>query len=394
MDNNKSLSKIQLRSLIKELFIKDSFFSKFSVMAMVSFIVYSLGYSFLYGFYFGRDLGVSPSIFEIVIAAVPFNFYSVITLGCLVALFYLFLILFFRFLAMPMEGRKNRTIFKSFISFLIVLFFQIGLSLFFIGNPQDKLNQVLQFSLIWVVVTSFILFIFWVLSPRKSGAISGFLYSIFLIIVINLLRTFFKIEVPISVQAFLLLFFTFLIGVVLGHFNNRNKFVNFVIYYPYATISLILLTKLALGFGINISVSISVLLGAVLTKIYLNRSNDFFYFVKKLMLKLKLLKVSEKDIVIFKEQYEKKVDILMIVPLFLIATTTAIIIIISYLSLSTGIIFRDLIPERSLQIIQTGAGDKFFGELVTYKDDVFYISDEKWQLVVLKNLNVKISSCE
>ncbi|WP_456266774.1 MULTISPECIES: hypothetical protein [unclassified Bacillus (in: firmicutes)] len=107
-----------------------------------SFFIYSIGYAFLYGYYFSGDLIQTNTWLEIVTVIVPFPFYSVLLVSSIVIIsaFYLFHIV---------KLLKSKKL-PDFILFIIFwLFLNVLLTVIFTG--AITLTNLLYLSLFWIV---------------------------------------------------------------------------------------------------------------------------------------------------------------------------------------------------------------------------------------------------
>lgn len=352
-------------------------------LTLVGFFIYMLGYSFLYGFYFGKAQEVPTSIFELIIAAVPFNFYTVTVMGVFVLLLYSFLASLIIFIIKPSSRFKTwKTKLRKIIAVCAIIFTaHISISIVFFGEFKNNLSQIVEMGIFfWVVFFYFLVFAIWVTksSKRPSAGISGLLYSFIILLLMSQYS-----EIQRDFQVAIFIFICFPIGIVLAKFNKNV----ILIYYPYLAMILLLISRKLIGMNINISIILSLLMALLLT-ILLGS-------VKHILIHLYIL---------LKSKFQRNSSVLEIIvdtnhkviwrvtfPVILMMLILAVTTIIPYTSFITGKIIRSMIPERTLQVIEYSNGiNSICGELVTYKDGVFYISNTKWELVILKHLDVNV----
>lgn len=151
------------------------------ILSAASFLIsifglffFTLGYSFLYGYFLSGDVPAYQSILYIVTNPIPFNYYTVLIISSL-------LILSVIFIMSATYVVKNGVTHVKFSIIVFILIFHICLSIFFV-NGSDLLNKIISFSVIWVVPLFISIMIYWAIrSPIRRGlSISGTLYGFFL----------------------------------------------------------------------------------------------------------------------------------------------------------------------------------------------------------------------
>ncbi|WP_134684892.1 hypothetical protein [Brevibacillus migulae] len=352
-----------------------------SFLTLLGFFIYMLGYSFLYGFYFGKDQDVPTSILELIIAAVPFNFYTVTVMGVFVLLLYSFLVSLIFYIVKPSNHVKTwKTTLQKIMAVCVIIFVaHISISIIFFGEFKNNLAQIIEMGIFfWVIFFYFLVFSIWVIksSKRPSAGISGLLYALIILLLIGQYS-----GIPIDVQGTILLFICFPIGVILARYNKSN----FLIYYPYIAVILLLISRKLIGLNINISIFLSLIIAIIFSGIFERVKQTLVHLYSLLKRKL------QRNVVEIVDTTSDKVNWRVTFPVMLIMLIFAITTIIPYTSYITGKIMRSMIPGRAIQVIEYSNGTKSIcGELVTYKDGVFYISNTKWEIVILKNLDVNV----
>lgn len=111
------------------------------VVTIISCIFYSLGYLFIYGFYFSGVSARRYSLFDIIINPIPLDFKSTIV----IAVLFLISVILFRLIVKSFKINKVLTLFIFIgVHFLLAVIF-IGF-----GNDND-FQDILLFCLVWVL---------------------------------------------------------------------------------------------------------------------------------------------------------------------------------------------------------------------------------------------------
>ncbi|WP_322924271.1 hypothetical protein [Paenibacillus campi] len=180
-------------SFLESLGLKQSFIYKlamwlftgpYAILKMISATVtatttlgyyfYSLGYLFIYGYYLSGEITTVPSLFALSINPIPLNEYSVTIISV-----YLFIATFGIFFAMV--SLKQTKLYSLVMVLPILFLLHIGLSLFFLSSYHGA-NQSLQFLIIWIIPLFLALNIFALIKATKFKVLflSGIIYSSFL----------------------------------------------------------------------------------------------------------------------------------------------------------------------------------------------------------------------
>lgn len=223
--NRKPSKKNDLVSKFKDLLFKpNTQWYIYVGIAIMGYIFYQFGYSFLYGFYFGRGIQ-GTSLMDVLINQVPFDFRVVAIIGAVILLFsivYIVTLIFFVFKD-DIRDKIGHLIFHFIVAFIIYYLYSL------IGNlGMDKVLDEKMRELL--IIGSFIVycFLFFIkaclIAPycKFSYTIKIFLAGTFIVV---LLTKALKYVTSNNFWAFMA--FVFIVGLgldwlLLGHFN-KNK---------------------------------------------------------------------------------------------------------------------------------------------------------------------------
>ncbi|MFF0830187.1 hypothetical protein ACFYU8_25270 [Brevibacillus sp. NPDC003359] len=352
-------------------------------ITLFGFFNYMLGYSYLYGYYFGKDQNVPTSILELIISAVPFNFYTVTVMGVFVILLYSFFASLVYFIVKSSTNVKSwKTSFQKLLAVCLIIFVsQISISIIFFGEFKNNLSQIIEMGVfIWCLFFFLLVFLIWMIrsSKRPIAGISGFLYSIILLLLMAQYT-----DIAVDYQIAIFLFSCFPFGILLTWYKRNN----FFIYYPYSALFLIMISGESLGLSVDRSIFLSLIIAVIFSMIFESVKQNLVQMY--IFLKRKLQKNT--DVVEIVDPKKNKANLKVTLPVLIMMCILALTTVVPYTSFITGKIMRSMIPGRAIQVIEYSNGtNNICGELVTYKDGVFYISNTKWELVVLKNIDVTV----
>ena len=363
----------------------------FSVLiTVVSFILYGLGYSFLYGFYLSGDGKlISPSIIELLTSPVPFNKALVFSVSFVIILITLFITL----IIAAFKETKLANIFIILISFLI---FHYGLTIFFIGSFEKSIIYALNFLIVWVVPIFVAITIYWADEFEKNTLISTSILFANILFVAVLISTL-QVEKLILIYIPFCLVFTiaarklycyletctnFLLRLFLWLFLSFIYFIIlFVLTFIFLIVFDILFGKvyLIVRFFLLLSIITSLILGAF-PKTF-DKINT--YFNNKKIDNPPKLSLSIKAIIVL---------VLVIITITFLPTALHL----------TGHVTRTLLPDDSpLKNYRFNIEDPHNQQIIkssviilSSKDGTLYLSNDVWELEVLKQLSYSIKASD
>lgn len=124
---------------------------------LVAYFFYQLGYSFLYGFYFGGNTNEYISLIDMIVNPVPFNFKSITAIGII------YLILLIAYFVPLVSSIYENKISKKVTFFMIYLFIIFMMFIFncvlFWGMPDDTFQKGIYLLILFLVIPVIIILI-------------------------------------------------------------------------------------------------------------------------------------------------------------------------------------------------------------------------------------------
>lgn len=357
---------------------------RFIFLGITLFSIFSflITYNFLYGYYFGGGIERSFSNFEIFQRIIPFHLntltmtWLIITLSSTLLIYSLKLI-------------KEKGIFNKLFSMLSLVIFHIGMTVFF-ANKLSFMNT-LKFSVIWIFPLFLILFLlFTIYAPTQpfktlSGVLFGISLFIFLVLYVGN-------NTPKDLIVILFIFAVFIFGYLFTRIPN-NGYIYFIFLFPYFfLVEVFIISKVysfqnfnhnyVILFFIPLIISIVIayvfrnLLDSIMRmgNLHINppKPGGLYKWYKEIIKGLK-----NKDT-------RKGLIIIILISLF------GSYIIIPKVSMTSAKIIRTFLPdvESQMDIITykdiDGTIIKKAGKIIAEKDNVIYISNERWELEQIK----------
>ncbi|MGG1515466.1 hypothetical protein ABE504_08630 [Paenibacillus oryzisoli] len=355
------------------------------IATSLGFFLYSLGYSFLFGYYFSGGVEGQVSLLRLLTNPVPFHKVSLLSV-CV------FLVLSIGFLVSIIFSLRNSNLKRLPIILTVLFLFHICLTLFFIGGA-GSLNNAILFLVIWSLPLFITILIFFTIRGISSlfATLSGVVFGICLLVIVE---TIFKIDISEKGSNWLLFeFVLFGSGIVFSYFKPEKNYTLASIFFPYiflSTIFLGVLVQKLIGQPIFIKVW-SIVLIAILIDISVLKLLD-----KKDTWKTKVVSFIRVD---WRSSSKQEVPIQEIkkykaifTSLFFILLLTAGVFSIQA-SLIAGQYVRSFTPEHLLvrdEINDMTNKKNYIGVIVTEKDSNLFISDENWELAVVRSDSVTV----
>jgi hypothetical protein len=356
------------------------------ILSAASFLItvfglffFTLGYSFLYGYFLSGDSPEHLSILSIVTNPIPFNYYTVLITSTL-------LILSVIFVMSATYVVKNGVIHAKLSVTIFFLIFHVCLSIFFV-NGSDLFDKIISFSVIWIVPLFISIMMYWTIrSPlRVALSFSGTLYGFYTILifsqVFNWIDSVIQLVIPTG---------SFLLGILFTLMKKswyKYYFFRFLLILPYTLSSLVLLGTLVNYFYKLLQVNIIwfVIIAIVVTLIVSLRK-----------IKIKEDKIQEENM----PTLEFNLRLLEQAGKASILTTFCIVVVVlgifaPNLSLIGGQYIREFTTDgvRELQVINDyDKGVTIKGNLISIREGNYYISNEKWKLEIIKGDKIYVKS--
>lgn len=353
-----------------------------TILTTFGFFFYSLGYCFLYGYYFSGDINEDViSIINLLRLPIPFKNFSVI----LVAGYLLISLTFLVFTVVEFKTKKIYNIIGSSLFFLI---FHFCISVFFVDGT-DLFGKFISFSIIWVVPIYIGILILWIYrsSQRSILSLAGILYG--LIIDLLLYTTFHLPEGLNQIVAPLSCFFIGSLFTFLPLWWTSRASMRFIISLPF-----IMAGALAFLVGVQWSFTYKMNLNwyIFLTIVLVINIPVSFLIKGKGIETTKISSTSKRSLISFIEDFNKldnaKKVIFVLLAVILLSTLPP------FYSLIAGKYIRDFTPieNRKVQIIKDYDKNlELKGNVVVIDDGFYYISDENWRLRILKGEKIYIN---
>lgn len=397
-----------LFSLLKNLSLASltlkNVFLLFTATSFLSLVFYSLGYAFLYGYYFSGKS--SPSLLELLINPVPFNFKTVITISAAFFFAVIILLLSGRFVISQWFKYWTNKSWPAFghlavnvITLLLYLvLFHFALTLFFVNNDLDLITNALNFAKIWFVPLLITLGIAWVLITFKNGPISSFSGIIYGAVIAATIPNY--IYVDIELYGFLSQFIVILVALAFSLFEPYAKhdarlspLLRFIYFFPLSAIIFFVISYLlsqifkdiVFSFPVRIAILVLVLIAIFLFNFWITRINP-----------LKILDYNSEKGTMFGE-WAKNVNPSILPAMILIVVFISSAFIPKSMLLTGQHIRNYSIPKNEHQIVYESplaledlarllGKDTMLikGTIVAEKNDTYYISNDHYNLVIIK----------
>ncbi|MCW2278649.1 hypothetical protein [Heliophilum fasciatum] len=353
------------------------------LLGTVTFLFfYGLGYSFLYGFYFGKQLNTPlPSLQELVINAVPINFRSILIIGVLYFLNVLLVLYLIYIIGQMKKYPSNYRLDYAIYSVVVFLTMQFCLSIFFLGDISSRTIEFVFY--LWITPLIVALMLWWLfnLASRPIPTLSGLFWALIFFLYIGLFIG--KIEYFKEInndQKFLISMILFLILFVSSAFFGR------------------LLEKKLKG-GVRKTILVAPLAFIIILVIAISfTKNDLMIssvisFVASAFICIVIYFTPNR----INKQNKEQLNIIMTIPtlisLVVLPTTIGLNVVIgsSYMSLISGKYVRTAIPDEVIKgykcnvefYINNYTNVLIDSIVVAIDGNVFYVSDKDWNLVVL-----------
>jgi hypothetical protein len=375
-----------------------------TIAAILGYLFYQCGYSFLYGYYFGGSAANDISIIDMIVNPVPFNFKSVVPVGMtfLIAMAAYFIPLF---ISMMTERWQDKTWF--FIIHIVCIFFDFLLAnCIFRGLIFSDLQNNSYFILCLFVLSTMLLITY-------KGLIVGvkypldfaieLVYSLLLAGAISFLFSKYGNKINEKYINLLIVLGVLIINLFLIFSDNLMEkikkseiLLNFAKYLP---ISIIVVATFAKDVKIGLLISIIIILIITCIMFFIIKGIQVFqmYVIKKIKTISKADKVKEKKVSqknkLNNQQNKDKIKFLLAIIVFLLLDVLVILFIVYFGMKETGRVIRsNMNINSSDKIIYSntiGKERELEGNVVAQDGTTYYISRySDRRLVTIKAIDV------
>lgn len=393
-DADSYYEKSKISKLEKLMNLSDNYYFKFIITGFAIFIAYLfylLGYSFIYGYYFGGDEIKILNPFDIIISQIPFDIQYISSLGVIIFIITLIIILIMYNIVFS-RGIK-RTIF-------IVIYAFILYSLYFLFQfielhiAYQLLNLLLEGSL---VVLIFILFVRLVILGKNQ--IKGFLifliyFILFVIMELKIAEVYLTLAIfifLIMLEEYLLKIITLLIILIL-----LMLLTNFNLYILAIVLMFYIVTTYKKG---NDKVQIENIIKNEEYIVYKKNLNKIkLWFEKNILRRINFTRESQKtnkdknDII---NNDNKKLLVICTCIMLLIISLLSYILLFSLMSNIGNKIGREVSLNKlnNITYYMSNSDDPVTikGIVVKQLASIYYISTEERELKIISSSNIIIS---
>ena len=376
-----------LKEWLNELKIYDSKIVYFIVLLM-GFGLYTIAYVFLYGFYFGRESNNVMSVIQVVINPVPFNFKSLTMLGLFLVILLAGFISILHKIADSLKRKSKLIIFDLIILVVLNISTQVAITLVFIG----KYNLSVKYLDIWIFLSLIIIYFALVVSGKGVEIVYAFIGDILISVITLFVFAKFKVQVGAVHSLSMFISVWLLLAILLVYINLRRLIINCLIYIV-TYFSVIAILKINL-ISYRSLLAVIIILSLLITINFLMKKN-YLYIRRIINNKNKIKKQKNKNNKLEKHVNNILVELtagrykFIIVPIYISISILASYYLIFTLGKDTS---KNML-ETSYDIIsyKPNGINPLRGIVVSHSDNVFYISNEKKELIMIKkNSDVNI----
>lgn len=386
----------------------------FSIVTILSFL---LVYNFLYGYYFGGDISSSISNFNIISNFIPFDFRTIsMTSFYFICIFYVI----FGFISLWKHDKKDK---KNMLALLIsvVILITIMLAVFF--SSELTLRSIFSFFLIWLFfgLMVWVFFIFIKIISKPTIVIKSSFLTFFIWLIISILLSDVILEKILLKQIlFLILLLLWpLITTLLIFIKDKNLMI-FFSSLPFSFIVALLSIYLLTFINIKLNVYWLIVFIFIINiptyytvKFIKTKSKNRALYKKKSNETDKSIDIGKDDFLdldkVFKNEKGVLYNILLIlykvivekkekgIKMFVGMILLMIFVITPQVSIFCGKGIRTINTTEgaSLEILyvnQDSVENSVIANYYIESNSVLYISNEQWQLEVIKPENYHIRS--
>jgi hypothetical protein len=401
-DNNNIVKKIEESKFINKILIVIGF--------LILYFFYNLGYTFLYGYYFGGNTVDRISFLQMYVNPVPFNFKSIVGIG--LGLFIYILLIGFPLAKILKAKNKKEVIGNGVIFVFIVMCLVICSAFLFIGTLDKDVifTDMIYFIYIFITlpITIFIMLLFVKYSNKYTSVFwGGVVYTIILLSLVVAITD----KIANDYIKLLIFYGMYVIPIILTHILNIilipveriksgklkicTKYA--IIFAPISIIISLLIRKwfevelFSIRFALCIVISIAILLIVILIINSLYGNDKSKVSKEKTQVLPDGMKKTPKE---NDTNYKYAIIGGLVLGIFMFS-------IVPNVTLETGKMVRNTLRGLSKdKIIYEKADDKkesqyVFGDIVAQKDNTYFISKlPERKLMTIKNTNVFSVPCD
>lgn len=380
-DKNKNLNKFEkYLKLIKKLKDYESKWLYFLLIAF-GFIFYTLAYVFFYGYYFGGSIKNVPSVIKIIINPVPFNFKSLTVLGVIFALVVTVFVNISTKITQKVKDKSKLIILDMLILIGAVIGSQIMLTIIFIGKFELRID----YFKAWIVPVIIVGYFSLSSIEKYLDMVFGAFGAAFVTIILNLIDMIIKLSIPISWYMVIITIGWLIISIMSTYIQIKK-----IIIYEYVFLLIYMVWGNSVKLEI-VSIKSGVIAGIII--LIINITNKIYNILRVRWKKKHPPKTTSNE----KKENVSKVDSLGRILLdqykFILLTVSILFILCStyYSTFLLGKTMSDNMNETLYDDIILNIDDHtkesnqiIVGNIISYKDNMLYISDKNRQLLKIK----------
>ncbi len=377
------------------------------ITTLILTLAYGIGYLFLYGYFFGGSTGNSPSLIQVFINPVPFNFYAVI-ISSILFIICVVLILYFlnKVTNLLQKGLRlnGELIGKIIISIILIVIFHFSLTVLVVpgafGTNEITFFKVISFIGFWMTPINISISYIWMRNSFFNHFFSILSLLTALIIMVLCYRLIIKTDIInlTSFQKFLGimgvnyvdlgLLFVFLISIILispqqttYKINVNGMLIRFMFFLTLSFIILgLLVDHLSLNITINGAIIIMTFFSGLLELLFINFQEKIILYQSQLVIDMDYKKLNFNKI--------KKT----VIPFFTVLLLL-FIVLVSNLIFKAGVYVRENAVNSSDNLMSeeiyfSKNCYKINGIIIADKNGIYYISNNSWTLTTLKNQSI------
>ena len=373
----------------------------FGIISIISFLIV---YSFLYGYYFGGAMEKTFTNFNIISSFIPFDVrtISMVTFYFL-CIFYTVTSVLFILKTSDKKKPKGHKLMLICLIVLVSVILNLFLSIFFL--PKVTMQGMLSFYLIWIMIGLILLLCFIAIKLKDDETVV--LYSAVMLgiycLTINIFSKYFNDTVLTKDYNLICIVLLLPSFALLNIYCYRKKIVTLINYLPFISIFILTVFYLNLSIHIKIVTIIFLLILVFIFKKFLKYINNMKLRVKDIIKKEEITNGEREANIIYK--FLKMLYLSLIVKndqlakFMLSITLLAIFLITPQISMSVGKAIRtiNVSHETNLKLTfvnYSGVTEPILMNYYIDNESILYISNEKWELEILKPINYHVTSSE
>jgi hypothetical protein len=349
------------------------------VLVFLGFFVYTLAYVFFYGYYFSGQSGDLPSMIQAFVNPVPFNFKPLTIIGLSLIVVLLVLTNMAYIMVTSLKSNPIEFIVDLIILVALIIFIQICFSIAFVGTYRLRFQDIR----IWGYPILLILFSSFINSGKGRYFFWSLLGAVDIFLIAGIVSTISGIEFKNS-YGYSIFFTAWLVLSIISLFY---RIIKCIIGFNLFVIAFLILSVLMKNQNLISHKTIIIFVISLICVLLLFR---FYNYLRGLIMKRhhtdKHKLVRNLDFYIGVEFIIQKYKFVFL-PVFAL-----ILIALAYSSTyDLGRSLQKSLSQETYDIISyysntsMNSPNTIVGNIISYKDGVYYISNDKKELITLKN---------